>query len=132
MADALHLEVATPESRLVAVDVDEVQVPGRDGYLGILPGHAALVGELGTGCLSYAAGTRRWYVAVQGGFLEVRDDNVRILATAAERGEDIDATQARAALAQARTAAEGAADPAAAIQAVEWAEARLAAARAQS
>ena len=129
MADVLHLEVATPESRLVDVDVDEVQVPGRSGYLGILPGHAALVGELGTGCLSYAAGTRRWTLAVRGGFFEVRDDHVRVLATAAERGEDIDAAGARAALAQARAEAEGAADAAAAIQAVEWAQARLAAAQ---
>jgi len=129
VADLLHLEVATPERQLVSADVAEVQVPGRDGYLGILPGHAALLGELGTGVLSYPAGARRCYVAVQGGFLEVRDNHVRVLATTAERAEEIDLERAREALREAqRQAVNPAVDPAAALEAVAWAEARLTAA----
>lgn len=92
---ALDLEVVTPERELVHDQVDEVQIPGKDGYLGVLPGHAALLGELGIGELSYNAGGRPHYFAVHGGFLEIRDDHVRVLASAAERPEEIDVERAR-------------------------------------
>jgi len=84
---ALDLLLVTPERELVHEQVDEVQVPGKDGYLGILPGHAALLGELGNGVLSYRADGHQRQLTVRGGFLEVLDDNVRVLADAAERVE---------------------------------------------
>ena len=82
-----------------------MQVPGKDGYLGILPGHAPLVGQLGAGFLSYAAAGRRRYLAVSGGFIEVLPDHVRVLADVAERAEDIDVERARLALTRAQEAA---------------------------
>lgn len=98
MPDLIQLEVATPERLVVREDVDSVQVPGKDGYLGILPGHAPLVGELGTGYLSYGAGGRRRYLSVSGGFLQVLPDHVRVLANIAERAEEIDVERAKAEL----------------------------------
>lgn len=102
MADALELEVATPERELVKERVSEVEVRGKDGYMGILPGHAPLLGELGSGQLTYVVGRRRLALAVHSGFLEVLDDHVRVLADAAERAEDIDVERARTALRRAR------------------------------
>jgi F-type H+-transporting ATPase subunit epsilon len=98
MADSLALEVVTPERLVVREEVAAVQVPARNGYLGVLPGHAPLLAELGTGSLYYEGGGRRHYVAVHGGFLEVLQDRVRVLADAAERAEDIDVQRARAAM----------------------------------
>jgi F-type H+-transporting ATPase subunit epsilon len=86
MPDSLELEVATPERLLVREDVTEVQVPGKNGYLGILPGHAALLSQLGSGVLNYVAGGHRRYLAVAGGFLEVLPGHVRAL-TAMERAQ---------------------------------------------
>jgi F-type H+-transporting ATPase subunit epsilon len=84
---ALDLQLVTPERELVHEQVDEVQIPGKDGYLGILSGHAALLGELGNGVLTYRADGHQRQVTVRGGFLEVLDDHVRVLADAAERVE---------------------------------------------
>lgn len=120
MPDLLELEVATPERQLVREDVAEVQVPGKDGYLGILPGHAALLSQLGAGSLSYVAGGRRRYLCVCGGFLEVLPGHVRVLADVAERAEEIDVDRAKAALQRAQETA--------ALPAIERAQARLAAA----
>ncbi len=128
MPDSMELEIATPERLLVREQVTEVQVPGKDGYLGILPGHAALLGLLGIGFLSYQAGTRRRYLTVQGGFLEVLPDHVRVLADVAERAEDIDIERARAELRRAEeevsTPAVGV-DPAEALNALMAAQARV-------
>jgi F-type H+-transporting ATPase subunit epsilon len=96
MPDLIQLEVATPERLLVREEVSDVQVPGKEGYLGVLPGHAPLLGQLGTGFLSYQAGSHRRYLAVAGGFLEVLPDHVRVLANHAERAEEIDLERARA------------------------------------
>jgi F-type H+-transporting ATPase subunit epsilon len=133
MAETLDLEIATPERSLVRETVVRVQIPGKDGYLGILPGHAALVGELGIGTLSYAtAEGGRYVVAVHGGFVEVADNQVRVLADLAEPGVEIDLARAQRALDRASheltNPSEGAA-PASALAAVMRAEARIAAAR---
>ena len=104
MADGLELEVATPERELVRERVSEVELRGKSGYMGILPGHAPLLGELGIGHLTYLAGRRRWTLAVHSGFVEVLDDHVRVLADAAERAEEIDLERARTALRRAREA----------------------------
>ena len=129
MAETLELEVATPERELVREQVSEVQVPGRHGYLGVLPGHAPLLGILGIGTLTYVAGGRKRYLAVHSGFVEILDDHVRVLADVAERGEDIDVQRARTALERAQQAAINPAlgtDPAVALAASMRAEARIA------
>jgi F-type H+-transporting ATPase subunit epsilon len=128
MAELLELEIATPERQLVREQVTGVQLPGKDGYLGILPGHAALLGQLGAGALSYTAGGQQRYLAVDGGFVEILDNHVRVLADSAEKAEDIDLNRAKADLQKAQeqlasTAAD--ADPLVALAAVNRAQARI-------
>ncbi len=95
MADTLQLEIVTPE-RLVEKDtIEEIQIPGKNGYLGILPGHAPLITELGVGEITYKADGMQYHVAVAWGFAEVLPDKVTILAETAERAEDIDVERAR-------------------------------------
>ena len=94
MAERLTLELATPTRLLVSAEVDEVVVPGSEGYFGVLPGHAPLLATLGIGELSYRVGREEYYVAVVGGFAEVRNDKVIILADSAETPADIDRTRA--------------------------------------
>ena len=127
MPDSLELEVATPERLLVREPASEVQVPGKNGYMGILPGHANLLSQLGIGVLDYVAGGHRRYLAVAGGFLEVVPGRVRVLADAAERAEEIDVARARAALERAQEQIGGY-DPAVALAAMARAQSRIAAA----
>jgi F-type H+-transporting ATPase subunit epsilon len=127
MPDSFELEVATPERLLVREQATEVQVPGKEGYLGVLPGHAALLGQLGSGVLDYVAGGQRRYLAVAGGFLEVLPGHVRVLADVAERAEDIDAARARVALERAQEQIGGY-DSAPALAAMGRAQSRIAAA----
>jgi len=128
MTDGLELEVTTPERQLVRERVSEVELPGKGGYMGVLPGHAALLGELGIGRLTYVTGRKRRTLAVHSGFLEVLDDHVRVLADAAERAEDINVERARSALRRAReqvmNPAPGA-DSAQVLAALERAQARI-------
>jgi F-type H+-transporting ATPase subunit epsilon len=131
MADALELEIATPERQLVREEVTEVQLPGKDGYLGILPGHAPLLSQLGIGYLSYVAGGRRKYISVHCGFVEVLPDHVRVLADLAERAEEIDVDRAKRAAQRAQEELVNpnlGIDPAVALSALLRAEARLGAA----
>src|SRR3954452_11325563 len=128
MPDLIDLEIATPERQLVREQVSEVQLPGKNGYMGILPGHAALLGQLGTGFLSYVAGGRKHMLSVHGGFVEVLPDHVRILANVAERAEEIDIGKAKADLARASEQVINPAlgvDPAVALEAMAWAQARV-------
>jgi F-type H+-transporting ATPase subunit epsilon len=90
------------ERLLVREDVTAVQAPAANGYLGILPGHAPLLAELGTGFLNYDAGGKRRYLAIHGGYLEILADRVRLLATDAERAEEIDVERAKVALKRAQ------------------------------
>jgi F-type H+-transporting ATPase subunit epsilon len=101
MADTLKLQIVTPDKRLVDEDVEQVQMPGRSGYLGILPQHAPLITELGPGELSYTQSGKTSYLAVSWGFAEVLPDKVTVLADAAERPEDIDVKRAQEAKARA-------------------------------
>jgi F-type H+-transporting ATPase subunit epsilon len=96
MAEQLHLEVVTPERRLLSEQVNSVTVPGRGGELGILPGHAPLISDLQTGVLSYNEDGTTFQLHVSGGFVEVNNDKVSVLAEIAERPDEIDANQARA------------------------------------
>src|SRR6266545_4999879 len=95
MAQQLQLEVVTPERRVLSESVDMVTVPGLGGELGILPGHTALISQLQTGVLSFLKGGITLQLHVSGGFIEVRDDHVSVLAEIAERPEEIDAARAR-------------------------------------
>jgi F-type H+-transporting ATPase subunit epsilon len=91
----LRLDIITPERNLLSETVDSVTVPGAGGELGILPGHTPLISQLQTGVLSYAQGPTTKRLHVSGGFVEVRDDRVSVLADLAERPEEIDAATAR-------------------------------------
>jgi F-type H+-transporting ATPase subunit epsilon len=82
---------------LVAEKVDEVEIPGADGYFGVLPGHAPLLAVLGAGELWYRQGQDRHYLAISFGFAEVQPDHVTILADIAEHAHEIDAARAEAA-----------------------------------
>jgi F-type H+-transporting ATPase subunit epsilon len=95
MADKIQLEVVTPERRVIAEPVDMVTVPGSNGELVILPGHTPLISQLKTGVLTYAQEGKSFQLHVSGGFVEVRDDLVAVLAEVAERPDEIDAAKAR-------------------------------------
>jgi F-type H+-transporting ATPase subunit epsilon len=95
MADRIHLEVVTPERKIFDAEVERVEVPGLDGELGILPGHAALVSLLKpAGLLTYHIGSETGEMAISDGFVEVSADRVTVLANKAARPEDIDLTRA--------------------------------------
>lgn len=96
--EKLTLEVAVPQRLVVREDVDEVQVPASDGYVGILPDHAPMITELGIGVLSFKKDGKTRYMALNGGAMEVLPDHVRILADTAEWAEEIDVQRARQAL----------------------------------
>ena len=93
----LSLEIVTPDRALAREEVDEVQLPGSEGYLGVLPGHTPLLTMLKVGELWYRTGQERHYLAVAGGFAEVLPDRVTVLAQIAERAQDIDVPRAEAA-----------------------------------
>ena len=83
-AETFQIEVVTPEKLVLDQRADYAEIPGKDGYLGILPGHAALLGELGSGRLTITSGGQTREVTVTGGYVEVRDNHVRILADKAD------------------------------------------------
>src|SRR5215813_1353261 len=128
----MELEIATPERQLVREEVTEVQIPGKNGYMGILPGHAPLLSELGTGVLSYVTGGLRKVISLQGGFVEVLPETVRVLANIAEHAEEIDPAVAEAELRRAEQEVINPAvgcDPAVALEELMWAKARVEAAK---
>ena len=84
MAETFQIEVVTPEKLVLDQSADYAEIPGADGYIGVLPGHAALLGELGTGRLTITSGGQSREVMVAGGYVEVRDNHVRVLADKAE------------------------------------------------
>ena len=93
----LAVEILTPSRILAQEQVDELNVPGELGSLGILPGHTALLTKLGQGELMYRKGEQRGYLAIFGGYMEVRDDQVTVLADVAEDAAEIDRPRAEAA-----------------------------------
>lgn len=95
MPDTFQLEVATPERLLVDEQVTAAELPGQNGYLGVLPGHAPLLSALGAGVLTYSTGGGTEVLAIDGGFLEVLGDHVRVLAEHAEYARDIRIETAR-------------------------------------
>ena len=95
MADTFQLEIVTPEKMVVRDVAEEMQIPGKDGYLGILPGHAPLITELAVGEITYRKDNSTQHLSVAWGFAEVLPDKVTILAETAERAEEIDARRAQ-------------------------------------
>ena len=91
----LQLDVVTPERRVMSDAVNSVTVPGSNGEMQILPGHAALISELKTGVLTYNQDGTNFQLHVSGGFMEVNNDRVAVLAEIAERPDEIDAARAR-------------------------------------
>ncbi len=103
LPEAIELIIVTPQRQLLREKVASVQLPGASGELGILPGHAPLITELGYGQLSYRAleSAEPVVLAVLSGFAEVLPDRVTVLAETAERPEEIDVERAKVALARA-------------------------------
>ena len=95
MADTFQLEIVTPEKKVVDTAAEQVQIPGKNGYLGVLPGHAPLITELAVGEISYRTGAEEQRLAIAWGFAEVLPDKVTILAETAERPSEIDVERAR-------------------------------------
>ncbi len=99
----IELDIVTPERFVLHETVQSVELPGKEGDMGILPGHAPLLSELGVGTLSYRKGSDVEYFAVIRGFVEVLPGRVIVLADACERAEEIDVARARAALERAKS-----------------------------
>jgi F-type H+-transporting ATPase subunit epsilon len=90
----ITLEIVTPDRALVSEEVDEVQLPGSEGYFGVLPGHTPLLATLQVGELWYRIGQEKHFLMIAFGFVEVVPDRVTVLAQVAERPQDIDVTRA--------------------------------------
>jgi F-type H+-transporting ATPase subunit epsilon len=128
MADTFQLEIVTPEKKVVDLAADEVQIPGKNGYLGILPGHAPLITELAVGEVKFHGGGQEQKLAVAWGFAEVLPDKVTILAETAERPNEIDVARAREAKQRAEqrlTSGDTNVDVERALNAIQKAETRL-------
>jgi F-type H+-transporting ATPase subunit epsilon len=93
----IQLQIASADRSLVNETVDEVEIPGSEGYFGVLPGHTPLLALLGAGELWYRQGSETHYLAMAFGFAEVQPDRVTILAEFAERADEIDRARAEAA-----------------------------------
>jgi F-type H+-transporting ATPase subunit epsilon len=94
---SIDLQIVTPDRMLVHEQVDEVEIPGVDGYFGVLPGHTPLLAALSVGEMWYRKGQDRTYLAIAYGFAEVLPERVTILAQLAERAEEIDIERAESA-----------------------------------
>jgi F-type H+-transporting ATPase subunit epsilon len=93
----LQLHIVSADRSLVNERVDEVEIPGSEGYFGVLPGHTPLLALLGAGELWYRQGQEKHYLLLAFGFAEVQPDRVTILAQTAEKAEEIDVARAEAA-----------------------------------
>jgi F-type H+-transporting ATPase subunit epsilon len=128
MADTFQLEIVTPEKKVVETAAEEAQIPGKNGYLGILPGHAPLITELAVGEISFREHGTEQHLAVAWGFAEVLPDKVTILAETAERPSEINVERAREAKKRAEqrlTSGNTEVDVDRALDALQRAETRL-------
>ncbi len=126
------LEVATPEKLVVRNDATEAQIPGTEGMLGILPGHAPLISEIDAGELSYTMDGKRHVLAIAKGWVEVTGNKVRVLVDSCEAPDQIDLARAEIALKRANErllSPKQDLDLARALNAAKRAQARLAVAR---
>jgi len=116
---SIELQIVVPDRAIVKEQVDEVEIPGVDGYFGVLPGHTPLLAALSVGELWYRKGQEKTYLAIAYGFAEVLPDRVTILAQLAERAEEIDLERAERARARASGRLDGKSD-------VDYTRARIA------
>jgi len=125
LPEAIELQVVTPQRHVLQENVQAIEIPGKEGYLGVLPGHAPLITELGIGILAYRKGGETRYLTVMQGYAEVLPDRVIVLAEISERPEEIDLEKVRAEKekAQAELAKTSTGSP-------DWQEQRLAVERA--
>lgn len=125
LPEAIELQIVTPQRHVLQETVQSVEIPGKEGYLGILPGHAPLITELGVGILGYRKGEQSRFVTIINGFAEVLPDRVIVLAELSEKAEEIDVPRSKAAhdRAQAELAKAG-------IGGEEWERQKLALERA--
>jgi len=98
---SIELQIVTPDKLVLRESVDEVEIPGSEGYFGVLPGHTPMLASLAVGELWYRQGQEKTYLSIAFGFAEIQPDRVTILAKLAERGDEIDVERAEAALARA-------------------------------
>ncbi len=98
MSQQLTLEVTVPDRQVVNEKTSEVQLPLSTGYKGVLPGHAPTMAEVGAGVLTFKTGEDDFYLALNGGVVEILPQHVRILATTAEPAPEIDRARALQAL----------------------------------
>ena len=128
MAEVFQLEIVTPEKKVVETTAEEVQIPGKNGYLGILPGHAPLITELSVGEITFRENSTEQKLAVAWGFAEILPNKVTILAETAERPSEINVERARQAKERAEqrlTSGDTAVDVDRALDALHRAQARL-------
>jgi F-type H+-transporting ATPase subunit epsilon len=97
LPEAIELQIVTPERHVLQETVQSVEIPGKEGYLGVLPGHAPLITELGVGILGYRKGSENHFLTVINGYAEVLPDRVIVLAEISEKAEEIDMERTRAA-----------------------------------
>ena len=116
---SIELHIVTPDRPIVKEQVDEVEIPGVDGYFGVLPGHTPMLAALSVGELWYRKGQAKTFLAIAEGYVEVLPDRVTILALLAERAEEIDLERAERAAERASQRLEGRSD-------VDYARARIA------
>ncbi len=136
MADTFDIEIATPERLLARERAIRAQIPAKEGYIGVLPDHAPLLSELGIGAMTYTTpDDHRFSIAICGGFLEIHNNVVRVLSDIAEKGYEIDVSQAEKDLKHAQEEMVNPAlgiDIASALIAVRHAQARIDAAQKQA
>jgi len=128
MAETFQLEIVTPEKKVVDTAVEEVQIPGKNGYIGILPGHAPLITELSVGEIIYRESSTEQRLAVAWGFAEVLPNKVTVLAETAEKPSEIDVERARKAKERAEqrlTSGDTSVDVNRALDALHRAQARI-------
>jgi F-type H+-transporting ATPase subunit epsilon len=125
LPQSIELQVVTPERHVLAQTVVAIEIPGKGGYLGVLPGHAPLITELGIGVLAYRTASETRYLTIINGYAEVLPDRVIVLAEISEKAEEIDVSRSRAARdrAEAELARVATGSP-------EWQQERLAVERA--
>ena len=125
LPETIELQIVTPERHVLQENVQAVEIPGKEGYLGVLPGHAPLLTELGVGILGYRRDSVMKFVTVIHGYAEVLPDRVIVLAEISEKAEEIDVARSKAAhdRAQAELAKYG-------IAGAEWSRQQLALQRA--
>jgi F-type H+-transporting ATPase subunit epsilon len=104
LPETIELQVVTPERHVLQETVQAIEIPGKEGYLGILPGHAPLITELGIGILAFRRDNQTRYLTIIDGYAEVLPDRVIVLAEISERAEEIDQERSRQAQERAQAA----------------------------